>query len=56
MINGAFDSLPAARDLRFEKLDSRIELFHRKRIEILPGELGGRVVGATGKIVGVHRR
>ena len=54
MLNGAVHLLPAARDLGFEQLDAIGEFLDRERVEILPGELRGGVVDATGKIVRFH--
>lgn len=54
MVNGAFHLLPATRDFRFEQLDTLGQFLDRKRVEILPGELRGGVVLATGKIGLVH--
>jgi NADPH:quinone reductase len=54
MVNGAFHLLPAARDFRFEQLDALGQFLDRKRVEVLPGQLRGGVVLATGKIGLVH--
>ena len=54
MVNGAFHLLPAARDFRFEKLDALGQFLDREGIEVLPGELRGGVVLATGKVGLVH--
>ena len=46
---------PASFDLGLEQRDPFLELLHRKRVEILLGELRDKVVLATRKIfVGVH--
>lgn len=54
MVNGAFHLLPAAGDFCFEQLDALGQFLDRKRVEVLPGELHGGVVLATGKIGLVH--
>jgi len=54
MVNGAFHLLPAANDFRFEQLDALGQFLDRERVEVLPGELRGGVVLATGKIGLVH--
>jgi hypothetical protein len=51
MVNGALNDRTAARDFGFEQRDPRIELRHRKRVEILARQQGGGIVGAAGKIV-----
>jgi len=54
MVNGAFHLLPAACDFRLEQLDALGQFLDRKGVEVLPGELRGVVVLATGKIGLVH--
>ena len=54
MVNGAFHLLSAACDFRFEKLDALGQFLDREGVEVLPGELRGGVVLATGKIGLVH--
>ncbi len=54
MLNGAIHLVPASRDFDFEKLDALGQFLDREWIEVLPGELRGGVVDATGKIVRFH--
>jgi putative PIG3 family NAD(P)H quinone oxidoreductase len=55
MVNGALTMALYPRDFRFETGDALIELGHRQRIEILPGERGNRIIGLAREIlVGIH--
>lgn len=55
MVNGAVLVPFDARYFCFEIGDALIELRHRHRIEILPGERGNRIIGPARKIlVGIH--
>ncbi len=57
MVNGAFYFFAAAADFGLQCRDTRFEFLDRKRIEVLPRELRGRIVMTTRKIlVGVHAR
>ena len=56
MVNGAVLMAPDALDFGFEIGDALVELRHRHRIQVLPGEQPQRIIGATRKIlVGIHR-
>ena len=55
MVNGVFNFSAATANLGFERGDPRFQLVDRQMIDILPGELLHRIVGALGeKIVGLH--
>ena len=57
MVNGAFDSCPGARDFGFQHGDARLQFFHRKRVQILPGQHHQRVAGIFGQdVIQVHMR
>ncbi len=55
MVNGAFHFLAGADDFGLQHHDAFGQFLDRKRVEVLPRKLSSDVVGATGKIVGVHR-
>jgi hypothetical protein len=56
MVNGAFNLSSNARYLGFQAGDAGLELFDRKRIEILARQRGDGIVGAAGQVVfRVHR-
>jgi len=55
MVNGAVAVTSDALDLGFEIGDTLVELRHRHRIEVLPGKLRHRIIGAAREIlVGIH--
>lgn len=51
MVNGRFNFPAGARYLRFERRDADVQFFDRKRIEVLSGKLGQRIVGPFRKNV-----
>lgn len=57
MVNGAVFVSLDAHDFRFEIGDALVELGHRHRIQVLPGEQRHRIIGAAREIlVGIHGR
>ena len=56
MVNGEFNLRAAAGDLALQRGDPRLELDHRKAIEILPQQGGQGIVGpGTEDIFEVHK-
>jgi hypothetical protein len=57
VVNGPIYFASASDDLRLQRGDALVQLVDRQGIEVLPRQLGEKVVLATRKIfVGVHAR
>ncbi len=54
MVNRAFDPRARPGDLVLQRDDARLQLVNRQRVEVLPQQLGQRVLAARGNIIRIH--
>ncbi|GFZ82540.1 hypothetical protein GCM10019071_09190 [Sphingobium fuliginis] len=51
MVNGVFNPGSGAGDFALQRRDARFEIGNGQRTQILPDQLGQRIIGLSGQIV-----